>query len=92
MATTNVAVVRSSSNWISWFRTLSCNSSICEHLSFYKGSGAQVVIEIGQRKCISLIHGNVSSNLSSTILTYGNTVEGKMVEICWPAPLTVTAY
>jgi hypothetical protein len=28
MATTNVAVVSSSSNWISWFRTLSCKNSI----------------------------------------------------------------
>jgi hypothetical protein len=30
MATTNVAVVRSSSNWISRFRTLSCNNGICD--------------------------------------------------------------
>jgi len=39
MATTNVAVVRSSSNWISWFRTLSCNSSICDDLFFVRIGG-----------------------------------------------------
>ncbi len=36
MATTNVAVVSSSSNWISWFRTLSCKNNICDdHVSIF---------------------------------------------------------